>query len=155
MRRSDREVTGFNDIVDILNRADTIRIGLHNTPYPYVVPVSFGFEAADGKIEIYFHGAKVGLKHDLIANNPNVCVEADIFHNYAEVSDGLTVVYESFIGFGIAELVCGGEAAKGIDFLLLHCGYTGFAYDHSELDVTAVYRITLESFTGKRRFIDH
>lgn len=43
MRRSDREITDFNEIVDVLRRADTIRLGLHDDPYPYVVPLSFGF----------------------------------------------------------------------------------------------------------------
>jgi nitroimidazol reductase NimA-like FMN-containing flavoprotein (pyridoxamine 5'-phosphate oxidase superfamily) len=35
MRRSDREVRDFSEIADILRRADIIRLGLHNEPYPY------------------------------------------------------------------------------------------------------------------------
>lgn len=154
MRRNDREVTDFAEIIDILHRADTIRLGLHNQPYPYIVPLSFGFEADDGEISLYFHGAKEGLKHDLIARNPNVCVEADIFHHYTEVPpNNITAEYESFIGFGTAERVTGDEAVKGMDLLLKHCGYAGFEYDHAALDVTAVYKITLDSFSGKRRFV--
>ena len=149
MRRKDREVTGFTDITDILRRADTIRLGLHNEPYPYIVPLSFGFEDVEGKITIYFHGAMEGLKHDLIAKNNNVCVEADIFHRYADVS----TVYESVIAFGKAERVMGGEAARGVDLLLEHCGYAGYEYDRKELDITWVYKIELESFSGKRRFV--
>jgi nitroimidazol reductase NimA-like FMN-containing flavoprotein (pyridoxamine 5'-phosphate oxidase superfamily) len=153
MRRSDREVTDYTEIVDILHRADTIRLGLHDTPYPYVVPLSFGFEGSNGKITLYFHGAKEGLKHRLIANNPQVCVETDIFHRYAEVPGSVTTEYESFIGFGRVERVTGDEAVKGLDLLLAHCGYEGFVYDRAALDITAVYRITLDSFTGKRRFV--
>ena len=84
MRRSDREVTSFDEIVDILRQANTMRLGLHDAPCPYVVPLSFGFEAAGGRITLYFHGAMEGLKHELIARDPHVCVEADIFHGYAE-----------------------------------------------------------------------
>lgn len=154
MRRSDREITGFNEIIDVLRRADTIRLGLHNDPYPYVVPLSFGFEAAEHKITLYFHGAKEGLKHDLIARNPHVCVEADIFHRYADVPpDNVTTEYESFIGFGIAERAEGDEAARGIDLLLAHCGYAGFEYDRAALGFIAVYKIVLDSFSGKRRFV--
>jgi nitroimidazol reductase NimA-like FMN-containing flavoprotein (pyridoxamine 5'-phosphate oxidase superfamily) len=154
MRRSDREITDFNKIIDVLRRADSIRLGLHNEPYPYVVPLSFGYEVADGKIILYFHGAKEGLKHDLIACNPHVCVEADIFHRYAEVPpNSLTTEYESFIGFGLAELVTGDEAVKGMDLMLTHCGYAGFEYDRAALNFTAIYKITLDSFTGKRRFV--
>ena len=153
MRRSDREVTGFNEITDILRRADTLRLGLHDDPYPYIVPLSFGYEAAEGRISLYFHGATEGLKHKLIKHNPHVCVEADIFHRYAEVGGGITTEYESFIGFGKAERVTGTQAAKGLDLLLEHCGYVGYSYTQAELDATGVYKITLESFTGKRRRI--
>lgn len=153
MRRTDREVTDFQEIADILRRANTIRLGLHGDPYPYVVPLSFGFEASDGKITLYFHGAKEGFKHDLIQKKPLVCVETDIFHGYAGTQNSLTAEYESFIGFGRAESVTGEDAVKGMDLLLAHCGYAGFEYGRAALDITAVYRITLDSFTGKRRFV--
>jgi len=153
MRRSDREVTGFTQIIDILQRVDTIRLGLHDEPYPYVVPLSFGFEARDRKITLYFHGATEGLKHNLIEKNPLVCVEADILHRYTAVGNNVTAEYESFIGFGKAERVTDDEAVKGLDLLLSHCGYDGFDYDRSVLDITWIYKIKLDSFTGKRRFL--
>jgi nitroimidazol reductase NimA-like FMN-containing flavoprotein (pyridoxamine 5'-phosphate oxidase superfamily) len=151
MRRSDREVTDFHEITDILWRCDTIRLGLHDEPYPYVVPLSFGMEAADGKITLYFHGATEGQKHDLIRANPHVCVEASIFHRYAATGASATTEYESVIGFGKAELVSGEEAIKGLDLLLTHCGFDGLAYDHRVLARTAVYKVALDTFTGKRR----
>ena len=150
MRRTDREVTSFAEIVDILSRADTMRLGVNGEPYPYVVPLSFAVETGQGTLALYFHGAKQGLKHDLLARNPHVCVEADIFHGCAEVPGGVTTKYESFIGFGRAVRVYGEEAAKGLDLLLARCGYGGYAYDAAALEGTAVYKIDLESFTGKR-----
>jgi len=150
MRRTDREVTSFAELTDILRRADTIRLGMHDEPYPYVVPLSFAFEAGEGKIALYFHGAQEGLKHCLLARNPHVCVEADIFHGYAETSGGVTTKYESLIGFGKAERVYGEQAAKGLDLLLARCGYEGYTYDTAALEATAVYRIEMEAFTGKR-----
>ena len=151
MRRKDREVTDFTEITDILRRADTMRLGLHCEPYPYVVPLSFGFEARDGKITLYFHGAADGLKHDLIQKNPFVCVESDVLHRYMTVGKNITAEYESFIGFGKAGRVTGDEAVKGIDLLLSHCGYDGFEYDRAALEVTWVYKVELDSFTGERR----
>ena len=150
MRRRDREVTDFAEIADIISRAGIIRLGLHNEPYPYVVPVSFGYEADNGNIAFYFHGAKEGLKHELFALNSNVCVEADIFHRNIEISDGITTEYESFIGFGKARLVTGEEAVKGIRLLLAHNGFAGYKYDAEALNATWVYKIELDSFTGKR-----
>ena len=150
MRRNDREITDFNEIADVLQRADTMRLGLHDEKYPYVVPLSFGFEAAGGKITLYFHGAMEGFKHALIQKNPFVCVQTDIFHAYKEVPGSVTTKYESFIGFGKAEAVTGGQAVKGMDLLLAHCGYEGFSYHHAALDFTRIYKIELDSFTGKR-----
>jgi len=141
----------MRDIIDILRRADTIRLGLHGEPYPYVVPLSFGLEENDGGIALYFHGAKAGLKHELIAKNPHVCVEADIFHRYAETpTGGVTTVYESVIGFGTAARVDGEEAAKGLNLLLARCGCENYGFDRAALETTWVYKIALTSVTGKR-----
>lgn len=154
MRRSDREVTDLTQIADILRRSDTMRLAMHADPYPYIVPLSFGFEISGNKIILYFHGAAEGFKHDLIRENPLVCVETDIFHNYAQTSRSITTEYESFIGFGKAEYITGKDAVKGMDLLLSHCGYEGFVYDHAALDVTWVYKIELDHFTAKRRFVE-
>ncbi len=50
MRRKDREVQGLDEISDILNRCDTVRIAFQGDKYPYMVPVSFGAELVDGKV---------------------------------------------------------------------------------------------------------
>ena len=44
MRRKDREITDINEIKFLLKTMDTIRIGFNDQPYPYIVPVSYGFE---------------------------------------------------------------------------------------------------------------
>lgn len=150
MRRKDREIQDFDAIVDILQRADTIRLGLHGEAYPYVVPLSFGMQAEHGRITLYVHGAAEGLKHDLLAKNANVCVEADILHRYVELPGSAGAAYESVIGFGKAQRVTGKEAAKGLALLMAHCGFAGKEWDNSLESITAVYRIELESFTGKR-----
>ena len=151
MRRVDREIKSHDEIMDVLRRADTIRLGIHNTPYPYVVPLSFGFEDCNGQVNIYIHGAKEGLKHTLLDENNHVCVEADIFHRYKETSrGGLTTEYESVIGFGTAEVVHDDEAVKGLDLICTHCGYHGHVYDVAGLTHMQIYKITLVSITGKR-----
>ncbi len=67
MRRSDRKITDFDEIVSVLRRCDTVRLGINGGDYPYVVPLSFGMEVLGGKVHIYVHGAKEGHKHDLIS----------------------------------------------------------------------------------------
>ena len=153
MRRAEREIKDWDGILDVLRRADTIRLGLHGDQFPYVVPVSFGFEDCGGQIVIYIHGAREGLKHKLIDINNNVCVEADIFHRYAETDTGVTAEYESVIGFGAANVIKGEEAVRGLDLICSHCGYHGYIYDKAAPAHMRIYRITLSSVTGKRRFV--
>jgi len=153
MRRSDRGIKDFTEITDVLRRADTIRLCMNDTPYPYAVPLSFGFEVMDGVITIYFHGAAEGMKHELLAKDNNVCVEADIFHGYARTEKSVTTEYESVIGFGAAEIVTGDEAVDGMELILEHCGFAGYEYDKNVLKTMKIYKITLASVTGKRRFV--
>lgn len=153
MRRKDREVTEFEKILDIVDRANTLHLGISDGEYPYVVPLSYGFEVQEGKIILYVHGASDGKKHSLIAKNPHICAEISIFHRYMETGHSVTCEYESVIGYGVAEKIFDKEAEHGIKLLLLHCGFKDNECDSAILGRMTIYKITLESFTGKRRFV--
>lgn len=150
MRRSDRQITELNDILDVLNRCDTLRLGINGEGYPYVVPVSFGYEALDGRVTLYFHGAGEGLKHELLARDPRVCAEADIMLGFRNTGHSLTCEYESVIGFGRARRLEGAEALHGLELLNAHCGYADFDMGDC-VPMTTVYAVELEAITGKRR----
>lgn len=154
MKRKDREITDFKEIADILERCGVIRLGLNGHDYPYTVPLSFGFEVIGSIITVYFHGAAAGHKHELIAADSRVCVEADILSGYTENRYGVTTGYESVIGFGRAVAVTGGEALHGLRLILEHCGYGGYnVAECGALDGTLVYKVALDSVTGKRNLI--
>ncbi|MDF2587373.1 MAG: pyridoxamine 5-phosphate oxidase family protein, partial [Anaerocolumna sp.] len=42
MRRTDREITDLNQIVDIMKRCDVCRLAFFDKEYPYIVPLNFG-----------------------------------------------------------------------------------------------------------------
>ena len=152
MRRKDREIRDMNAKFDILNRCDTVRIGIRGGEYPYVVPVSFGAEMADGKPVIYFHCAREGLKLDLLKANPSVCVEGDIFIGVETTEKGITTRYESVIGFGTFEIVTDkDEIIHGLKVLTEHYGYFDYPLDRCRaLEYLYVGKITLDEITGKR-----
>ena len=153
MRKAQREIKDFAAVLDVLDRCQTIRLGLTGGEFPYVVPLSFGWEQVDGKLYVYFHCAKDGKKVDLIAENPAVCVEADVLDGYVKTERSVTADYKSVIAFGYAERVYGSDAVRGIELLLKHCGVDGYsAKDCVMTDVVAVYRISVETITGKARF---
>ena len=108
MRRSEREVTDCNEIRQILERAEVLRLAMHDEPYPYIVPVNFGFTMQDDQLVLFFHGAKVGKKCDLLQKNPHVSFEVEgkqqLIPPNGAASCTAGFAYESVIGQGIADL---------------------------------------------------
>jgi hypothetical protein len=150
--RRDREVTDFREIVEMLDGFDVVRIGIGGDQFPYVVPLSFGYEIIDGKIVIYFHGAKIGKKVDLLEKSKKVCVEADEFIRYDEQNVGITTRYKSIIGYGeVEELTADEDKVRSLNATCVHCGYT--KYDSSickSLKHTRCFKIILDEITGKK-----
>lgn len=112
MRKKQREITEFDKMVEILDKCQTIRLGLFDEVYPYIVPLSFGYEAVEGRLYIYFHCAREGKKVDLAAENGHCCVEADFLNDYKRTEHGVTADYESVIAYGSLERVFADEAVK-------------------------------------------
>lgn len=152
MRKAEREIKEYEDVLALLDECQTIRLGLTDEKYPYVVPLSFGWEATD-KLYIYFHRAREGKKARLIDRNNAVCVEADVLKGYVSTEHSVTADYKSVIGFGHAQLVSGEEAIHGLELLLRHCGANeNLARGCVFGKAVAVYKITIDEITGKKRF---
>ena len=70
MRRKDRAVKDFDEIIDILSRCKVLHLALISDGKPYSVPVNFGSivseENGEKKLSVYFHGAGEGKKLDAI-----------------------------------------------------------------------------------------
>lgn len=151
MRRKDREIADRSEQLDVLRRCETIRVAMVSDGEPYVVPLSFGMEEKDGQVILYFHSAQAGRKVAALEQNARVCIEADIFYKTDPTPHGITTRYESIIGFGTAERIEGEEMLHGLRCLLKHYGYTAYTPESCKhLPITAVYKITLTSLSGKR-----
>ena len=155
MRKADREIKDFEEIKELLDECQTIRLAMHDEPYPYIVPLSYGWEERNRQIFVYFHCAKEGKKLDLITKNGNVCFEADCLAGYKSTGHGVTADYRSLIAFGKAERVYGEELVHGLELLLAHCHVEGYsARECAAMGITAVVRINVDGITGKRRFAE-
>ena len=150
MRRSDRAICSEEEILQVLDRCDTIRLGFSGGAYPYIVPLSFGWEQVRGRVYLYVHGAREGLRHQLREKDFRVCVEADRMLGYARIEDGMTCRYESVIGFGRAECVTGEDAIHGLQCIMAHCGFGNEGIPRETAEHTSVWKITLSQLTGKR-----
>lgn len=152
MRLKSREINDFNEIVDVLERCNVLRIAFKGNEYPYIVPVSFGIKKDGTDIFLYFHGAKEGTKIEQIQKCPNVYIEGDIFYKAEETSYGITAKYESIIGYGVIEKVENDEIIEGLKAICAHYNYTEYPIEKCKtLPMTAVYKIKINKLSGKRK----
>ncbi|MGN0817830.1 MAG: pyridoxamine 5'-phosphate oxidase family protein [Candidatus Coproplasma sp.] len=153
MRKSQREIKDFDEILKIIDKCATLRLGLYGEDFPYVVPLSYGYAVKDGKPVFYFHCATEGKKIDLIERDNRACAELDILNGYVDTGHSLTADFESVMCFGRVYRCEGEEKVEGIRRLLSHCGYPdGGAEECAAMPIVAVYRFETENFSAKRRF---
>lgn len=158
MRRKDRELTAPEDILRILDTARILHLGLHDGDYPYVVPMNYGYEMADGKLTLYAHCAKEGHKLDCIKADPRVCVEIDCGEEQ-EPGDGVLpcsygTYYACLIARGRAAVILDDEAAKVPGLKALMRCQTGkdFSFTEAMCKRVAVLRIDVDTYTAKARW---
>jgi nitroimidazol reductase NimA-like FMN-containing flavoprotein (pyridoxamine 5'-phosphate oxidase superfamily) len=156
MRRADREITGTGDKLEIIGRCKVCRLGMADGEEPYIVPLNFGYEYTEGTLSLYFHSAREGRKIDILRKNRRACFEMDGEHRLIEgdAACGYGFSYESVTGFGLVEFIEDREEkVRALNLLMRH--QTGedrdFDYQEAQLDRVAVYRLRVESFSGKRR----
>lgn len=153
MRKFNREIKDLNEITELIDGCDTLRVGFNNEGCPYIVPLSFGYEVIDGAFVFYVHGAKVGKRHELAAKAELVCVEADVCNGFMTLPSGdQTADYRSFIGKGIIETITGDEAVHALTALCRHCGFDTMHCTQAVVNATCVEKITVKEFTAKQRF---
>lgn len=153
MRRTDREVTAKEDMIAIMKKCDVCRIALNNGDYPYILPLNFGMEVKDGKVELYFHGAMEGMKYDLIQKDNRASFEMDCEHRLVtEIERGsCTMAYESVIGQGHIEVLADSEKYEGLCILMKHYHQEEFPFDQAVIPRTKVFKLVVDHMTGKRR----
>ena len=153
MRRSDREVKEFHDIVAIMQKCDVCRVALNNDGYPYIIPLNFGMHVEGNKIELYFHGAMEGTKYDLIEKDNRASFEMDCGHRLVtEIERGsCTMEYESVIGQGHIEILSDEEKYHALCILMKHYHQEDFPFDKSVMPRTKVFKLAVKKVTGKVR----
>lgn len=78
MRRQERMITETKDVIEILEQAKTIRIGLYDGKNVHIIPLSYGYVMHEQLPVFYFHSAQAGLKTELLEKNGNLTFEIDV-----------------------------------------------------------------------------
>ena len=100
MRRKDREITDFNEMLEIMKKCDVCMIALNDEEFPYIVPLNFGLDIQEDKVLLYFHSAMKGKKLDLITKDNRAAFEMDCDHNFILYEERMscTMGYASITG---------------------------------------------------------
>lgn len=153
MRRHDRAITSPDEIHALLDRCNTLHLGLLDENETYIVPLSYGWERIGESYVFYVHGAKEGRRHTLAEAHPRVCVEIDECPKFVLLDGGAqTADYKSFIGWGNIERIYGDEAVHALNLMCEQCGVGRMTCTEAVIANTCVEKIVVSEFTAKQRF---
>lgn len=110
MRIFESEVRDRKIIAAMLDEIPIVHVAAQDGDYPYVVPLSYGYEVTDEKLLVYVHGAREGHKVDVWKRNPKVSLTFSTFCNHPnEKYKGSLHDYRSVMANGIIRPVLRGE----------------------------------------------
>ena len=150
MRRF-RQLLPEEETLDILKNVTNGVLALCGSDgEPYAVPISYAY--ADGKL--YFHGAGVGHKHDIIKENPRASFA--VVQQDEIVPEKFTTYFKSVIAFGTIKYAETREEIRhGIE--LLAKKYSPLETDEAvQAEIAAsgkgmrVFVLEIEKITGKQ-----
>lgn len=153
MRRKDREIKDFDEIIKIIKACETCVIALNDDDFPYIVPLNFGLDVKDNEVYLYFHCASEGKKIDLIKKDNRASFEMDCEHNFIlyEEEMSCTMGYASVMGHGTIEFVPDEEKYDALKILMRQYHSEDFVFNTKMMKVTTVLKMKVNDFTGKRR----
>lgn len=155
MRRSDREVTQWESIEQIIKQCQVCRLGLNDNGQVYIVPLNFGYCYEEGRLVLYFHSSKEGRKQGILKANADVGFEMDCGHKLMEgkLACQYSYYYASVIGTGKAEVVTDkAEKRNALGHIMKQM--TGKTFDEFETnpkleEMVSIIKVTVDTFSCK------
>ena len=154
MRRSERLVASPEEAFAVIARCKVLRLAL-NVPggAPYIVPMSFGWEAADGMPVFYLHCAREGRKLDLLRLDARVGFELDGAHalKRGDVPCAYSCYYESVVGTGRVEFIDGAEEkARALERIMAQQVGEAMPVSPAQAQSVTVLRLRAEAWSCKK-----
>lgn len=160
IRRKDRAVHDDTWIRDMLYRAAVGVLATEHGGQPFLNTSLFVYDKTANAI--YMHGARNGRTYTNLMNNPCICFSISEMGRLlpAEVALKFSVEYASVVVFGKASIVDDmAEAQQALQQLLdKYCPHLNPGTDYrpitdDELGITAVYRIDIDEWSGKKKAV--
>lgn len=157
MRRKDREITDFNELLGIVKRCSVCRVAFFDEAYPYIIPLNFGYEEKEGALTLFFHCANAGKKIELIQKNNHVAFEMDIPKAVlaGDKACDYTMPFESVCGNGVIEIAGDDGKIPALSILMRqYSDKTAFEFDPADVKAVTILKLTVNALTGKRLIKD-
>jgi nitroimidazol reductase NimA-like FMN-containing flavoprotein (pyridoxamine 5'-phosphate oxidase superfamily) len=158
IRRTDRGVEDEGWIKSFLHRAPYCALATAADGQPFIHTNLFAYDEAQHAL--YLHTAQVGRTRSNVEANPRVCFSISEMGRLLPADEALefSVEYAGVTVFGSARIVEDREEARhGLQLLLdkyaphLRPGQHYRPIQDEEIARTAVYRIDVEAWSGKRK----
>ncbi len=158
--RQDRAIQDDGWIRDFLLRAPTGTLATAQGDQPFLSTLLFAYDPSTHAL--YLHTARRGRVWENLQTNPQACFSATEMGRMLPANTALnfSVEYQSVVAFGRASLVEDPlEAERALQITLdkyfphLHAGQEYRPITEDELLVTAVFRIDIEEWSGKRKAV--
>lgn len=153
MRRAEREIAGRDELAGILRRGKYVTLALCRGDEPYVVTMSYGYDA---ELEaLYFHCAHEGLKLAFAEANPQAC--GTVIEDLGYLQGECAHAYRSVVLRGeLRKVEHEAERKHGMEVLLGHLEEEPEAVRERTLPDDAAYaratilRLDIREITGKQ-----
>ena len=153
MRRKDLAIADPQQVDAIIQNSHCIRLAFADGKYPYIVPMSFGYQRQGDTQTFYLHGAAVGRKVDLIQKLGCAGFELDCdgHTNEDDKACDFSVRYQSVIGEGdIVQLTDPNEKAAALQVIMKkYSGRDDWEFPEAVLGKTAVFRLTVTAISAR------
>jgi nitroimidazol reductase NimA-like FMN-containing flavoprotein (pyridoxamine 5'-phosphate oxidase superfamily) len=171
MRRSEKRIDSTEEIDEILRRGTVCYLALKDEPFPYVIPLSYGYgslpvgsepdgEESTGETSrtparaLFFHGAGEGRKVDLARRDPRAAFVVDIDHELVtdEQACRFTMHYRSVMGTGrIRFLEASAQKRYALDRIMhQYTGRQNWDYSDKAMAGVSIFALVIEELSGKR-----
>ena len=154
MTKRERQITDPGRILEILDQAKVLHLGLCVDNMPYVVPMNYGYAFENEKLVLYLHSAVRGKKLDMLRQNPNVffSIDCDRIPFPGKVACQYGMSYSSIMGRGKARILEDSEEKQQAMTVLMKT-QTGmnFTFNAPLVSIVAVIRIDVTEYTAKHR----
>ena len=154
MTRRERQITDPQKILQILDTAKVLHLGLAVNNEPYVVPMNYGYTMEEGTLTVYLHCSHRGKKLDMLRENPNVFfeMECDLAPFEGDVACRYGIAYSSLMGRGKAEIVEDvQEKKKALSLLMKTQTGKDFSFEDKMTTMVAIVKIDVSEYTAKCR----